>query len=143
MQRQNISGADIKPCDWQIGGINAEKCIAYLRGIGVEIDDQTADSWLDVQGTHRFLQSEKRPQITIQRHTCGCGIMEGFSLKRRGQRTKRRRDGQEPPRCEECGTGFIVSILWYIVNRDGSIEDWRPAGDRFAPFDYGFLEGKP
>jgi hypothetical protein len=57
--KKRLRAADIKGCPNQyVGQINAEKCIAYLRGIGVEVDDDTGDSWLDLQGLHRFFRSE-------------------------------------------------------------------------------------
>ncbi len=77
MHRRKITGAELKPNPSQhIGMLNAEKCVIYLRGIGVDIDDATADSWLDTQGVHRFLRSQKGSWRRGEAWSCGCGELE-------------------------------------------------------------------
>lgn len=137
MQRRNIRGRDLKPNPTQYAGtINAEKCVIYLRGIGVEVDDATADSWLDIQATHRFLRSEKAIWRQINVHHCQCGAMEGFSETGRG-RLRLKRDKSEPPRkpakCEECGTGFRSMSRVVTVARDGTVKDYRRGADAVIP----------
>lgn len=136
MQRRNIRGADLKPDARQWAGImNAEKCIAYLRGIGVEIDDTTADSWLDTQATHRFLKSERTIWRRCELWTCRCGAMQGFRETGRGRKRHKREKGaaRKPARCEECGTGFCRSQLLFSVRRDGTVQDYRDGVDAVIP----------
>lgn len=136
MQRQKIRGADLKPCAAQYAGIiNAEKCIIYLRGIGVEIDDATADSWLDVQATHRFLKSERATWRRVNLHHCRCGAMEGFSESGRGRMRLKREKNVKRKRhiCEECGTSFVSSSLVFYVRRDGTVVDYRRGADAVTP----------
>lgn len=138
MQRRNIRGADLKPsasqyCRGRI--INAEKCVIYLRGIGVEIDDATADSWLDIQGTHRFLRSERSYWRKVYRWSCRCGAMQGTSEEGRGRHRLKRDKGkkQQPAKCEECGTGFVAKRLVFAVRRDGTVVDHRTGVDAVVP----------
>jgi hypothetical protein len=133
---QPVRAADIPGRKYVGGEFNAEKCIAYLRGIGVEIDDATGDSWLTTQAVHRFLRRMKRPALVFWRWTCECGEMEGFSV--RGERAPRPRgaNGREPSLCGACGTGFRGSMRWYEVTRDGTERDFRPKLERFSPFDW-------
>ena len=136
MQRSNIRGAELKANSAQYAGtINAEKCIIYLRGIGVEIDDSMADSWLDIQGTHRFLKSEKAVWRSVWVWRCRCGGMTGHQEKGRGRmRRKREKSEQRPaPICEECGTGFVGAWRVFDVLRDGTVRDYRDGVDRVVP----------
>ena len=131
------------------GVINAEKCIKYLRGIGVELDDATGDSWLDAQAVHRFLRRMKRPVLTFRRHFCRCGEMEGLSVvgekARRWVKRRQLEARDEPPaKCESCGTGFCGWCRWYEIARDGTERDYRePAVERTVPFNWReFIGGK-
>lgn len=136
MQRSNIRGADLKPNATQYAGtINAEKCVIYLRGIGVEIDDAMADSWLDIQGTHRFLRSEKTSWRSVWEYRCRCGNMTGHLEKGRGRmRLKRDKGDKRPPAiCENCSTGFIGAWRVFEVLRDGTVRDYRDGVDRVVP----------
>lgn len=136
MQRRNIRGRDLKPNPTQYAGtINAEKCVIYLRGIGVEIDDATADSWLDIQATHRFLRSEKTVWRQIDVWHCRCGAMEGFSESGRGRmRLKRDKTEQrKPAKCEECGGGFTTRSTVVSIARDGTVKDYRRGVDAVIP----------
>lgn len=59
--------------------------------------------------------------------------MTGF-LEVQHPRRRRKRDPnatQEPPRCEACGTSWVGMRVLYIVNRDGSTRDYRPASERW------------
>lgn len=136
MQRRNIRGQDLTPCAIQYTGtINAEKCIIYLRGIGVDIDDTTADAWLDTQATHRFLKSERSIWRRCYVWNCRCGEMEGFSESGRG-RHRLKHDKKEPripAKCESCGTGFVSSWLVFAVRRDGTVLDRRQGVDAVIP----------
>lgn len=134
---KRVRAADIAPMRHVYAGIiNAEKCIAYLRMIGVELDDATADGWLDSQAVHRFLKRMKGRALTVERWTCACGEMEGFSLH--GEKAPRRKPKtrQKPNTCEECGGRFTHSQTWYSVARDGTEKDHRPEMERFSPFDW-------
>lgn len=139
MQRRKISGADIKAdaSGFVSGNLNAEKCIAYLRGIGVEIDDATAESWLDAQGVFRFLKSEETPWRTGWLHSCSCGEMHGFSEKGRGSKWarwwKKRKKRGKAAKCESCGTGFCGQSRLYDVLRGGGYRDFRKQDDRWQP----------
>lgn len=146
MQRQKISGAELKPSASQhVGMLNAEKCVIYLRGIGVEIDDATADSWLDTQAAHRFLASGKAVWRRVELWSCRCGAMSGHRETGRGrhkeqrefekeQKTRAKSEPKKPPqRCESCGTGFIVMTLMFCVTRDGSVRDYRRGVDTVVP----------
>lgn len=136
MQRSKVRGADLKPDPVQWSGtINAEKCIRYLRGIGVDIDDDTADMWLDAQGVHRFLQSEKRSVVSGQIFSCRCGAMQGFAETSRKARRKKTKDGKAPVRCEECGSSWVGIVLAYTIARDGSMRDYRPKSERWKPLE--------
>lgn len=135
---KRVSGATIKANDSSYAGIiNAEKCISYLRGIGVECDDVTADGWLDTQAVHRFLRRMKRPALRIERWTCKCGEMEGFWC--RGEKAPRRRKAKKsrkPDRCESCEGGWSRMQLWYVVTRDGTEKDYRPDVERIIPYNW-------
>ncbi len=138
MQRRKITGAELKPSASQhVGMMNAEKCVRYLRGIGVEIDDATADSWLDAQGVYRFLRSEKASWRRGEAWSCRCGEMEGFREVGRGA-MKPAKDEVEPKpvaprRCESCKTGFVSMSTLFVVARDGSVSDYRSAANRVIP----------
>jgi hypothetical protein len=133
MQRQKLRGEDIKPnASQHVGAINAEKCIAYLRAIGVEIDGPTADSWLDIQGTHRFLRSERTAWRNVQRWSCKCGAMMGYAETGRG-RMRIKREPRKVHRCEECGTGWVAMSVVFFVRRDGSVQDYRRGVDAVIP----------
>ena len=118
-----------------VGMLNAEKCIKYLRGIGVEIDDATADSWLDIQGMHRFLKSEKAVWRQVTEWRCRCGAMRGFSEEGRGRKRLPRASERpaKPARCEDCQTGFITGSLKFYVCRDGTVQDYRRGVDAVVP----------
>jgi hypothetical protein len=136
MQRSKVRGCDLKPDATQYAGIiNAEKCITYLRGIGVEIDDSTADSWLDVQGTHRFLRSEKASWRRVELWYCSCGAMEGYGESGRGRMRVKREKGEvrKPARCESCGTGWRSMSTVFVVLRDGTVRDYRRGVDAVTP----------
>jgi hypothetical protein len=136
MQRRNIRGSELKPnASQHIGMLNAEKCVAYLRGVGVEIDDKTADSWLDAQATHRFLRSEKTVWRRVELWCCRCGEMRGHRETGRGRMRLKREKGtqQKPARCEECGTGWISMHLVFCVCRDGTVKDYRRGVDAVIP----------
>jgi hypothetical protein len=136
MARVSASQIKANPAQYA-GAINVEKCIAYLRGIGVEVDDPTADGWLDTQSVHRFLRRMKRPALRVERWTCKCGEMEGFLLA--GEKAPRPRKSAKPQKraaCEECGGVWSHMALWYVVTRDGTEKDYRPELERFSPFDW-------
>lgn len=137
MQRQKISGADLKPSTSQhVGMLNAEKCVKYLRGIGVEIDDATAESWLDIQATHRFLRSEKAWWRRVDHWSCRCGAMQGYSEGGRGRMRLKKEKGAPPRKrsiCEECKTGFCAMSLVFVVLRDGTVKDGRRGVDAVIP----------
>lgn len=135
MQRRKIRGADIKAEKYVHGIFNAEKCVAYLRGIGVEIDDATADEWLDTQGVFRFIRSEGTPWRTGWAHHCMCGAKEGFSENGRGSKWARwwkRQPRKKSEPCEKCGGHFMSRHRLYDVTRGGSYKDWR-RGERWQP----------
>lgn len=140
---QPIRAAEIVGSPVQYAGtINVEKCIKYLRGIGVDVDDATGDSWLTTQSVHRFLRRMKGPVLVFWVHHCSCGEMEGISVdgeKARRWRNKRQREAGEesPTRCENCGTGLGASMSrMYEVARDGTERDFRSPEDRVIPFDW-------
>lgn len=136
MQRRKVFGRDLTPSTSQnVGMLNAEKCVKYLRGIGVEIDDKTADSWLDVQATYRFLKSERSAWRRVQHWSCRCGAMEGFAESGRG-RMRLKRDKTVPRKravCESCGTGWAHMTLVFYVRRDGTVQDYRRGVDAVVP----------
>lgn len=144
MRRRATRGADIAPDSFRYYGINAEKCIAYLRGIGAEIDDATADSWLDAQAAHRFLDKMKRPVHEFRLVTCACGELEGYMYYRRGRAVVPRQP-VEPAAvtCATCNTmPGNTSRLVYLVAEDGSEEDCRPHDERWQPFDWREIAGR-
>lgn len=128
MQRARTRGADIKGDPNQYNGINAEKCIKYLRGIGVEIDDATADAWMDVQATHRFLASEKSVQKTVGVVMCQACGWSTETVHTRGSRRKK-----QPTQwaCPDCGDHLWHWRALYVVCRDGSVKDYRDKEDRW------------
>jgi len=101
----------------------------------VEIDDATADSWLDIQGTHRFLKSERAVWRSVYVWHCRCGAMEGFEERGRGRKRIKREKGEarQPAKCESCGSGFVGGSLVFSVRRDGTIEDRRRGVDAVIP----------
>lgn len=132
--RPGIKASAIKPNPGQRRGmLNAEKCVAYLRGIGVEVDDATADGWLDAQAAYRFLKSERRVVRRVQAWFCSCGAMEGFTDTGPGRwrerdKQKRKEDEVEEQTihiCDKCQTGFCNSSLLFTVARDGTVIDYR------------------
>lgn len=135
MQRAKIRGADLKPnASQHVGMLNAEKCVIYLRGIGVEIDDATADAWLDTQAAHRFFKSERAAWRTVQEWTCRCGAMRGHLEKGRGRmRLKRDSKPKKPARCEACGTSWVCMTLKFYVRRDGTVMDYRRGVEAVVP----------
>ncbi len=136
-QRRRISGAELTANATQhVGMLNAEKCVKYLRGIGVEIEDATAESWLDVQAAHRFLKSERSIWRRGEVWRCRCGEMEGFRETGRGRhRVKRDKptEPRKPNRCESCGTGFVSMSTVFAVTRGGSLRDYRRGVDAVVP----------
>lgn len=136
MQRRAIHARDLKPdASQHVGMLNAEKCIIYLRGIGVEVDDATAAAWLDTQGAYRFLRSEKTLWRRVEGWHCQCGEMEGFAERGPGrQRLKRDKESlRSPPKCEACGSGFVSMSLIFSVRRDGTVVDYRRGVDATIP----------
>lgn len=116
------------------GVFNAEKCIRYLRWIGVEIDDKTAAEWLDMQKLHRFLASMKRTAAQGWDWWCDNGH-QIYVEHRRGQRRASRFRSWER-RCEVCGAEFRSGkARWYEL-RDGSIRDLRPKDERWKALDW-------
>lgn len=145
MQRQKISGSDLKPSAFQhVGMLNAEKCVVYLRGIGVDVDDATAESWLDTQAVHRLLRSQKASWRRVERWFCRCGEMSGYCETGRGRhkdqrdfekesKAKAKKKERKPQRCESCGSGFVCMTLVFDVARDGSVRDRRSGVDAVVP----------
>lgn len=140
MAKTPLRAADIPVMRYRCASlINAEKCIAYLRKIGVEVDDKMGDGWLDTERVDRFLKRMKSPSLIVERWTCKCGEMEGFRL--RGSKAPRPKPSvnenpRKPATCEECGSRFCVMHTWYKVARDGTETDYRPEMERFSPFDW-------
>lgn len=110
--------------------INVEKCIDYLRGIGVEIDAETEARWNDAQNVHRWLRNEKRSK----RSGYDMGCRQGhrwygeWSVRSRKQR-------EAAAMCPECGGRWSWQALRWDEARDGTIRDFRPVSDRWLPLD--------
>lgn len=119
--------ADRKPH----GAFNAEKCIQYLRWVGVEIDDKTAAGWIDAQSAHRFLASMKGCQRRGADIWCKNGH-QVYVETRRGQRKPTR----EAKPCDVCGAPFTHWAIRFTEARDGSIRDYRPKEDRWKALDW-------
>lgn len=137
MQRAKIRGADIAPNPAQINRINAEKCIAYLRGIGIDISDEDADAWLDTQAVHRLLNGMKRARYQFRWTSCKCGCLGYFYVVERGKRVKTRRVTKDDDSafCAVCKRFANVSDrLMYIVCVDGTERDYRDGPDRVIAF---------
>lgn len=135
MQRRKIRGVDLTPDTAQhVGMLNAEKCVKYLRGIGVEIDDATADAWLDTQAAYRFLKSERASWRRVEEWSCRCGEMRGHAERGRGRMRLKKDDRlKKAPRCESCGTGFVSMSTRFVVLRDGTVRDYRRGVDAVIP----------
>lgn len=140
-QRRKISGGELTPSASQhVGMLNAEKCVRYLRGIGVEVDDTTAESWLDAQAVHRFLASGRSTWRRVDRWSCRCGGMSGLAESGRGQhkdmrdwRKKSKKEPRKPRRCESCDSGFVCMELVFYVTRDGAVRDYRRGVEAVTP----------
>lgn len=124
-------GMNLKPCKPH-GMFNAEKCIRYLRWVGVEVSDEMAQQWLDAQSAHRFLTSMKGAARRGADMWCENGH-QVYVEHRRGQRTKKFH--QTPP-CAVCGARFAVWSLRFVEARDGSIRDYRPKDERWKALDW-------
>jgi hypothetical protein len=137
MQRSKVRGADIKPDPRQFNRINAEKCIAYLRGIGVQISDDTADEWLDTQGVHRLLSTMRRSNLSFYEMSCRCGALRYEFVRERGKKVKTRTVTKDDDSafCKACET-FVgaLTVLLYVVRVDGSELDYRSGVNRIAPY---------
>lgn len=146
MQRAKTRGADLKPNPAQFNRINAEKCIVYLRGIGVEIDDRTAESWMDIQATHRFLASEKNIMRERRIYACRCGEMVGAAdvwNRPFTKRNKRPQSDAPSATCEHCESSWSGYRVEFYVCRDGSVLDMRSASERVVPLDSTPLDDTP
>lgn len=122
MHRSKIRGADIVGDPAQYNRINAEKCIKYLRGIGVEVDDAAADSWMDTQAAHRFLASEKNSAVTVGQWECHeCGGDQYYVAEKRGAKGHRLISAA----CSQCGSKFWHYRLLMVELRDGTLKDYR------------------
>ena len=138
MQRQKIRGADLAPnASQHVGMLNAEKCVIYLRGVGVEIDDATADAWLDTQAAHRFFQSERKPWRRVEEWSCRCGEMRGLAERGPGRMRMSKAHvaelRREKARCDSCGTGWCSMHMVFYVRRDGTVQDYRRGVDAVIP----------
>lgn len=137
-QRRAIRGIGLTPdASQHVGMLNAEKCVRYLRGIGVELDDATADAWLDTQAAHRFFKSERAIWRRVERWSCSCGEMWGYGESGRGRKRLPKevldRIRGKRPKCEACGGGLTVMHLVFYVRRDGTVNDFRRGVDAVIP----------
>jgi len=127
---------NIKPnkCQ-QVGAINVEKCIAYLRGVGVEIDDRTGDSWLDAQAAHRLIGRIERKFTKVVADVvcvscCACGDEIGNFTRRASARST---DARVHYTCGECGSRALSFRLVAQVRADQTIKDFRDRADQWVP----------
>ena len=112
------------------GAFNVEKCVAYLRSVGVEISDVQAQEWRDAERTERFCRSMKRTAREGADYWCENGHQR-YEERRKGQR---KRKGEW--RCAECGARFNRYRLRWTESSDGTVKDYRPRDERWKPLDW-------
>lgn len=115
--------------DYVHGIFNVEKCVRYLRSIGVEVTPEMEQGWLDTQKTDRFLRSMKGVAAEGWDWTCKEGHITYIEAKR-----GRRRKGAVDVRCH-CGLPLIGGRVRWVRLRDGTVQDWRPRSDRWRALD--------
>lgn len=113
------------------GLFNATKCAKYLRGIGVEITDEQAASWIDCEKADRFLRKMKRTARQGWDWWCNNGH-HWFCETRRGQRAKRK---SQADCCPTCGGYWAHGGRRFDVTIDGAVRDYRASADRWKPLD--------
>lgn len=120
------------------GIFNVKKCAAYLRGVGVEIDDATEAQWTDAQAAHRYLKKMGRMAREGWDWKCANGHFT-YIEHHRGQRRKKRRKPETV--CGVCKKPLIHGTIRFYVTLDGRVHDYRPLAWRWRPLDAPYTDG--
>ena len=110
------------------GAFNVAKCVEYLRSVGVEVPDATAQSWSDSESVHRFLKSGRRVVVEGRFVVCNRDHRFEYAVDRR-----KRKKPKGHSRCPECGAPWSVFGLRWTEARDGTIRDFRDRDERWKP----------
>jgi hypothetical protein len=121
------------------GVFNAEKCVRYLRLIGVDIPDNVAEQWLDAQAAHRFSRSMKAKAAEGWDWWCTKGH-RNYIESRRG-RIRRDRVSGDRAKCLRCGAPLVGGRARWYRTRDGALLDRRPVAERWRPIDWQPADG--
>ena len=113
------------------GRFNAEKCVKYLRHIGVEVSEEQKQYWLDAQSVHRFIGSTRKPSRTGKRFGCNRGHHWIATFWHHGDGM--RAHNATICECPECGESASAISLQWVRAKDGSFKDYRPHSERWRP----------
>ena len=105
--------------------LNVEKCIDYLRSVGVEVSDELAQSWRDTEQVDRLCEHMKKPGQTAYLWQCAKGHLS-LHVRKRGAHRKGSGD-----KCAKCGARLVRGRLWWIITVDGTLKDYRPKDERW------------
>lgn len=117
------------------GTFNVDKCVGYLRSVGVEISDETALSWADSERVTRYLRRLRRRATEGADMWCPKGHA-WYGEFDRGRRCKSRDAANDrAATCPTCGVRASVWQLRWSEARDGTFKDYRDRDDRWKPRD--------
>ena len=124
-----VGVARVLVAEYVHGTFNVEKCVRYLRSVGVEISAEMEASWMDAQKADRFLRSMKGVAAEGYVVRCRNGHTH-YMERRRGQRRK----GDPDAKCE-CGALLVGFSARWVRLRDGTVKDYRHPSERWKPLD--------
>lgn len=126
------------------GRFNVAKCVQYLRYIGVEVAEEQAQSWSDMEKVHRFIGSTRRTArdgvtMSCLRRHIWTGIMYRRGSGFKGQEAHNKRSAT----CPQCGRGATTMRYDWHELRDGSFHDHRPKSERWKSIEDYAQESTP
>lgn len=108
--------------------INVEKCVQFLRSVGVEVSPEQERAWMEAQKRHRSMEQTRRTKRRASLYECSNGH-HVVRVRNRGQR----RNSPHGAFCQICGGNWRSMLLLWTEANDGTITDYRLGDERGEP----------
>lgn len=114
------------------GTFNVDKCVHYLRHVGVDVSKEQAQQWDDAERVHRYLRSLGRKMLR-KGVSMRCHNGHDWSGVKMGRGKGMMAHNAALLKCPECGKEPCVLSTEWIEALDGSVRDFRPKSERWRP----------
>lgn len=115
--------------------MNVRHCVDYLRSIGVELSDETVNSWDTTERVHRYLRQIRKPVRVGKRFGCSAGHSWDGVLKQNARSKADKQANKDAGTCPECGnSAWRITLMWTEAH-DGTVIDYRPKSERWRPME--------